>query len=188
VDHPIRIPRVRPAQLADAPQLAWVESRAWRTAYGELLPDWVLAGLAPERLARVWRDRLVRSGASLVVDDGAGRLLGYVTFGRARGLELDPGFAGELYELYVDPTVQRSGVGKALFAAASTELARRYAWLVVEVLAGNHRARAFYTSMGLATDGREWPRPLGPSRSPDRTPAPHTLVVRYEGPLVDLTW
>ena len=58
-------------------------------------------------------------------------------------------FAGEIYEIYLQPEAQGLGFGRHLFAAARAEL-RRYglAAFTVRVLAENEGARGFYERLG----------------------------------------
>jgi ribosomal protein S18 acetylase RimI-like enzyme len=58
-------------------------------------------------------------------------------------------FAGEIYEIYLEPEAQGLGFGRLLFDAARREL-RRYglATFSVRVLADNDGARGFYERLG----------------------------------------
>lgn len=179
---------VRPARRADAADLARVEAAAWQAAYGDLLPATTLARLVPVRLEARWRRRIVAGEDVLVYPGRDDRPLGYVTIGAAR--EDAGGFAGEVYELYVHPEAQGAGVGGALLQAARTELGHDYAWLHVEVLRDNHRARAFYQAAGLETDGVPLRRPLGAfARAGRYTRSLGAVwVLRYEAPLRPIAW
>jgi ribosomal protein S18 acetylase RimI-like enzyme len=67
-----------------------------------------------------------------------------------------------VYAIYVLPAAWRSGVGRALLATAVTEWRRRRVKsLVLWVLEGNTRGRAFYEAMGWVADGGRQPIDLG---------------------------
>ena len=52
----------RVAWADDAPAIAAVQVRAWRTSYADLLPAEVLDSLDPDDIAAGWRDALARPG------------------------------------------------------------------------------------------------------------------------------
>ena len=57
---------VRPAEPADADEIARIQLTTWRAAYAEILPDEVLSGLDARATAEQWRtirDLLARHGA-----------------------------------------------------------------------------------------------------------------------------
>lgn len=179
---------VRLAHLADAPVLAQIESRAWREAYASLLPQTRLAELEPEARVGHWRARLRSNGrhaqrSILVSTTSRGTPVGYASVGPADHPDLEPGFAGEVFELYVDPDHQGRGVGRALLEAARNRLRQSgFGWLVIEVLADNDPARGFYAAQGLVTEGRTRRRPSGARAHGQRYSLPGTAVrvVRYE--------
>ena len=160
---------IRPMLPADAAPVAGVNSAAWRVAYRDLLPARELTRLEPAPLTRRWQQRLDRQQPgehSLVglLDD---EVQGYASLGPCRDTDLGPGFAGEVYELYVHPEAWGRGLGAALLDAAWKQLeADARHWGVLWVLERNHRARAFYEARGMQEDGhrkcwtiavRRWP-------------------------------
>ena len=178
----------------DARRIARIEAASWRQAYEGLLPSTVLRELGTEERVFRWMNRIRFTHRTRVgVVRHQGLIVGYVTFGAARFRDLEPGFAGEVFELYVDPERHRTGAGRALLQGASHHLRQSgHHWLVLEVLRDNAPARAFYEAMGLQTEGRARNRAAGVSR---RTrglryslPGQRVAVVRYEGSLVDPSW
>ena len=145
---------LRPATGADAPALARVQLRAWRAAYRELLPAWLLDGLGERSLASQWASDLARAGPddSALVAELDGGVVGFAVAGpgtQERGL-------GELFELDVDPAYWGRGVGRALLAGATAALAGLgLDQAVLWVLPGNARARRMYEAAGWVTDGAE---------------------------------
>jgi GNAT superfamily N-acetyltransferase len=86
------------------------------------------------------------------VAERAGVVLGFAGGGPARR----PGPAGavELYALNVDPGAWRSGVGSALLSGFEAwARAGRATALLLWVVQGNARARAFYERRGWRADG-----------------------------------
>ena len=84
--------------------------------------------------------------AVLVLEDGAA-LLGYAMFGPRKDEPV--GFSGQLYELYVRPIVLGTGVGHALFVAATDRLRRdSHDGFHLWVFEDNRRARRFYERHG----------------------------------------
>ena len=145
---------VRTAQLGDATAIARIHSASWRVTYREVLPARYLRSLDPASLAKHWvRVLQRRSSERVVVADVAGRVAGFATSGPARD-EDDPGFAGELFMLYVDPEFEGVGVGSRLIESAAQSLAARgFLWMAIWVVAANERARDFYAGADFRADG-----------------------------------
>lgn len=77
-----------------------------------------------------------------------GKLVGYaITY---LGFSTDHGGRGvHLADLYVDPALRGSGLGKALMAAVARDaVAQGAVWVVWDVWVKNHTAEAFYTAVG----------------------------------------
>ena len=123
--------------------------------------------------------------------DPSDRVLGYATLGPARG-PAEPGFAGEIYELYVRPGAQRRGIARPCWPRRATSWgsASRGSWW---------RCCATTGQRGRST--RRWGCRPRAARSPGRLSAggvgrasvqPAALggcgLVRYEAPAVELTW
>ncbi|MEM6925703.1 MAG: GNAT family N-acetyltransferase [Myxococcota bacterium] len=185
---------VRLAHLADAPVLARIESRAWRKAYTTLLPEARLAELASDARLAHWRSRLRsngrREGRAILVATRGGEPVGYVSLGPADHPDLEPGFAGEVFELYVDPDHQGQGIGSELLEAAFDALRQAgLGWAVLEVLVDNAPARAFYAAQGLLTEGRtrrRTTRDTGYRATRYSLSRSSVRVIRYETSLWDL--
>jgi ribosomal protein S18 acetylase RimI-like enzyme len=140
------VPRIRRATLEDAPDLAVVEAAAWQAAYAGILPSRYLRTLQPDSLTR-----------------------------RCRDADMDPGFAGEIYELYVHPRLQGRGLGGDLMAHTWAQLSRQpYRWGVLWVLEDNRRARFFYERTGMVIDRK---------RRPYSVRGFEVMAVRYAQPL-----
>ena len=144
---------LRPAEPADAMEVARVHVRSWQAGYRGLLPDAYLDGLRPEERAQRYdfASDDVRAPATMVAMDD-GRLCGFATTMPARDSDVPE--HGELCALYVDPEWWSRGVGAALICAARVRLAEQgFCNAVLWLLAGNTRADRFYRIDGWAPDG-----------------------------------
>jgi ribosomal protein S18 acetylase RimI-like enzyme len=147
----------RVAWAEDAPAIAAVQVRAWRTTYADLLPPDVLAALDADDIAAAWQTSLGRP------DDARNRVLvslernlvtGFVVTGPASDPDCDPVSTGELADLTVDPHKRRAGHGSRLLqAAADTLVADRFTHAVTWLPAEDDDLRAFLTDAGWGPDG-----------------------------------
>ncbi|MBX3274605.1 MAG: GNAT family N-acetyltransferase [Sandaracinaceae bacterium] len=164
---------MRTADSADADALAAVHLESWRWAYRGLLPDRYLRHMRQDDLAAKWWRRL-SAGAldeAVLVLEHEDEVGGFVSFGPRVDDPSWLGYAGEIYMLYLAPSLVGRGLGQRLLECAFEDLARaRCHWVVVWVLAKNEPARRFYERAGMRLDGaRRWD-PFGDRAVP---------VVRY---------
>ncbi|HUF25581.1 MAG TPA: GNAT family N-acetyltransferase [Gemmatimonadaceae bacterium] len=170
---------VRLAESADADALGAIGARAWDATYRGMIPDvvldeWIastgaswhaaLESRAPDSPSRAW------------VAERDGFVIGYATTAPARDQWLaPPDGAGELTNLYLDPAVIGSGVGRLLYEHAVENLRERgFDPLVVWAFRDNPRARRFYEGRGLTIDVTDHAWVLG------GVPCP---IVRFRGDL-----
>jgi len=147
--------RIREAEPRDAPALAELHVRAWRSAYRGQLSDEFLDGLRVEDRLEMHRRALEHPQPELrtwVADDG-GRIAGFAVTGRS-----EDGDAGErtaeVYAIYLDPERVGTGLGRVLFEHAVGDLAQRgFEVATLWVLESNARARRFYERAGWRPDG-----------------------------------
>lgn len=153
--------------------MAVVESASWRAAYRGILPGRYLRSLQPDALTRRWRQRL--RGDSVWVAEIGSHVVGYSVSGPCRDDDMEAGFAGEIYELYVHPRLQGRGLGHDLMAHTWLELSKRmHRWGVLWVLEQNHSAQRFYERNGMTIDRK---------RRPYRIRGHRVMAVRYARPL-----
>ncbi len=137
---------VRPAEPADALQIADVHRAAWSQAYAGIIPFRSLRAMIERRGAKWW-GRAIRGSTSILVLDVGGTIAGYATLGlnRARALPQE----GEIYEIYLLPEYQGVGLGRRLFDEARRFLASLGCrGLVVWCLEENDHGVAFYRATG----------------------------------------
>ena len=150
-------PVIRSAAAADADAIAEVGIRSWEATYPGIVPDSALAEWI-EANHQAWHDVFATRPADgpgrIWVAEGDGQVVGYATTTPAKDNWLPPpDGAGEITNLYLDPGVIGSGVGRRLYEHSAVDLAQRgFDPLVVWAFRDNHRAIGFYQRMGLVVD------------------------------------
>lgn len=149
---------IREARLEDAEAIVDVHIRTWQVAYKGLLPDDLLASLDGQRLGRIQRwQRSIQAPESprhrVLVAESDGRIVGFAGLGPTRDPDAEAD-TGEVYAIYVHPDLWDWGVGRELFARA-TSLLLEFGFRAASlwVLDTNERARRFYERAGWRTDG-----------------------------------
>ena len=147
----------RVAWSDDAPAIAAVQVRAWRSSYADLLPAELLAGLDVDAIAEGWRTSLTRP------NDARNRVLialernlvtGFAVTGPSGDPDRDPIADGEITDLTVDPHQRGAGHGSRLMqACVDTLKADRFLRAVTWLGATDDATRAFLTAAGWAADG-----------------------------------
>lgn len=142
---------IRQAQPEDAESIALVHVRGWQSAYRDVFPGEALAGLSVEQRAQMWRGQIASGGAVIVAEENA-VVQGFAAVGPPQDEEAE-GF-GELYAIYVEPSLWGRGIGRELCRAAEEALRRGgFDEAILWVLEDNPRARRFYEAIGWRTDG-----------------------------------
>jgi GNAT superfamily N-acetyltransferase len=155
--------RIRPAILADAPEMARVHVDSWRWAYAHLMPRTYLHELSAPRRTRQWASFIAERSAALawVAYDQHG-CCGLASAGPTRDLPArasnrgaeTASDVGEIHTLYVSERAAGRGVGRVLFAYTLAQLkATAHASAILWVLEDNPRARRFYEREGFRADG-----------------------------------
>jgi len=144
---------LRPAEPADAMEVARLHVRTWQEAYRGIIPDEYLGRLRAED--RAARYDFAAGGprklfTMLAVESG--KVAGFATTGPSGQADLPE--HGELYALYVGPEWWGSGIGAALMLSARGRLRKLgFRSAALWVFAANERARRFYEIDGWAVDG-----------------------------------
>lgn len=145
---------IRPAETSDAIGLARVQVETWRDAYVGVLPDAALVDLDEMRAAVRWT-RVVSSleePERLSVADVDGDTIGFCHGGPGRrSVTLATGAGdrmAEVYALYVDPSYQGLGIGRALLGHVANGLeSDGFEALTILTLESNRHAGRFYEAL-----------------------------------------
>jgi ribosomal protein S18 acetylase RimI-like enzyme len=140
---------VRPADTTDARGIAEVHVETWRATYGGVMPQHVLDELDVGERERMWTRLIAHADLSVFVAESEGRTVGFANVGACR----DEPATGELYAIYVRPSLHGSGAGQALMDASVRWLAERWDEAVLWVATENPRARRFYERNEWTVDG-----------------------------------
>lgn len=147
----------RVAWSDDAPAIAAVQVRAWRTSYADLLPADVLAALDPEQIAEGWRASLSRPADArnrVLIALERNLVTGFAITGPAADPDRDPVADGEITDLTVDPHQRGAGHGSRLMqACVDTLKADRFTRAVTWLAAADDSTRSFLTAAGWGPDG-----------------------------------
>lgn len=150
---------IRRVRIEDAERLSDVFDETWREAYRGIIPGICLEQMIAKR-GPAWWSAATRRGRPLAVVETGDTIVGYASYGRARGGTLRA--AGEVDEIYIAPHYQGLGLGRRLFRAIRNDLGDRgMARVGVWSLADNERARAFYVGQGGVIVGQSVERLSG---------------------------
>lgn len=147
----------RVAWADDAPAIAAVQVRAWRTSYAGLLPADLLDALDVNEAAAGWRASLqappdARNRVLVALERNL--VTGFAVTGPASDPDLDPVSDGEISDLTVDPHQRGNAHGSRLMqACVDTLVADRFTRAVTWLPATDDETRAFLTAAGWAPDG-----------------------------------
>lgn len=131
--------QLRPGTPADAPAVADIWYQGWRDGHLGFVPDELLTSRTRELFAKRAGERVSDTTVMVVDDDVAGFVM-----------VVDD----EVEQVYVSADHRGVGVANILLDEAERQVTRsghRAAWLAV--VAGNARARAFYTRQGWVDEG-----------------------------------
>jgi ribosomal protein S18 acetylase RimI-like enzyme len=110
---------------------------------------------ARRRLAwHQWVEDARPPAATLVAEQEAGGIVGFVSVSASRDPDADPGLDGEIQAIYLLPECQGQGLGRLLMEAGLRRLDEAgYRQVTLWVLESNRRARRFYEAGGWQADG-----------------------------------
>lgn len=149
--------RVRATTHADAAALRQIHVQTWADTYVDLLP-----AAFYERWLALHRERRWEAEIDTQEAKGGGVLIacklecpaGLCQYGPSEDDDDRPEEVGHVHRLYVQPAMQRQGVGRSLLAAAAQRLTGAgLASVTLWVLEADPRARAFYERLGWRPDG-----------------------------------
>ena len=140
---------LRTATSDDAEGIAIVRIDSWRKTYRGVIPDSYLDSMEVEESAALWRRVLTAASVttSVFVAELDDEIVGF-----AAGKMLDEekfGLNAELAAIYLQPQVQRDGIGHSLVRMVVDAHQKQGAHgLIAWVLSRNKIARQFYEKLG----------------------------------------
>jgi ribosomal protein S18 acetylase RimI-like enzyme len=159
---------IRPASLADAPNLAAMHVASWLETYPGMLPPSMLASLSVDKRLAMWKqvigDTPTSGSTNVYIADIDGKIVGFGSCVSQRTQTLkDSGYDGEIGAIYVLKAYQRRALGRRLLHAMASDLsARGFTATSLWVLRDNAPARSFYEQYGgQVVAEREEARPDG---------------------------
>lgn len=161
---------IRDAVADDSDRIAALHSKVWRKTYASLAPPVMFEVSRDEDRQDHWRSVLTPNdkeapSQTVVVAASADTIAGFISVGPPRASVF--GSRGEIKQLYVDQTAQRSGLGRRLLSAGARQLQTQgYASVGLAVVEGNNPALRFYKAAGGEDIGGFIdPGPLWPSKN-----------------------
>ncbi|HXT91170.1 MAG TPA: GNAT family N-acetyltransferase [Trebonia sp.] len=149
---------VRLMTESDIRAVSAIRVTGWQAAYPGMVPQAYLDALSVEHDTAMRRERFHRQSiaaiTNFVATDAENEVAGWACLGPYRGSGTEDPAAGELYAIYVKPSLIGTGVGRELIHAVHQHAAARgFHTLHLWVLRDNARARRFYERAGYAPDG-----------------------------------
>ena len=143
---------IRIMQLPDVPRVAEIHVFGWRAAYRGIVTDEFLFNemLVSKRISVFDNSVHNNTEETYVFDDGIIR--SFLTIGTCRDSDKPDCF--ELWGIYVDPFMQRQGIGSKMVRFCEERAVERgFKAICLWVLEGNKNARGFYEKLGYLPDG-----------------------------------
>jgi len=143
---------IRKATIDDAPAIAQAHIRSWRAAMAGIVPAKEIDKFCANRPQR-WQENLSRKDHTTHLAVLDGEAVGFFNFGPCRDDSLDDRYY-HLYTIFLDPSVQRRGIGRQLMAYAEEQTRNRgKPFMMLKVFAKNEASRRFYEACGYHQDG-----------------------------------
>jgi len=149
---------VRLMTESDIQAVSAIRVTGWQAAYPGMVPQAYLDALSVEHDTVLRRERFHRQSVTAITNfvatDAENEVAGWACLGPYRGTDAEDPASGELYAIYVKPSLIGTGVGRELIRAVHQHAAARgFHTLRLWVLRDNARARRFYERAGYAPDG-----------------------------------
>lgn len=143
---------IRKAGEADCEALAAVLNKTWRADYAGFIPPEDMESFTREGRREEQYRALMAAGADVFCVEVDKMIRGVCTVVRA-----EEGWLSdycEIMQLYIDPEIQRIGLGRKLLSfALRTMRAKSYKRAYLWVISGNAKAERFYAKFGFKPDG-----------------------------------
>ncbi|RYV50254.1 GNAT family N-acetyltransferase [Pengzhenrongella frigida] len=153
---------IRPAEVADAPEISRVHTASWQEAYAGIVPAEYLDSLDPKNREPMWTEHLrngPRDGVLTWIALSGDHALGFASLGPCRDEDAARN-EQEIYSMYLDPGMWGKGVARDLLRTVLGEV-KPPVPVSLWVLADSERGRHFYRRHGFFPDGTERLRDVG---------------------------
>ncbi len=146
---------IRRAESADAGRIADIQINGWRNAYRGMVEDTVLFKKLSIPAKALALEAVLQEGAEeWYVYEEDEIVKGILLIGKSRDEDLPDAF--ELWCIYVDHFMLRSGIGKSLLDfCESTARSRGFRSVILWVLEKNVIGRNFYEKYGYRVEGKK---------------------------------
>lgn len=139
--------QIRRADPGDETDIARVQVDTWRHAYAGIVPEEFYQTFTYEARESAWKSAIANPERDNFVAVMDGRVIGFCATGPDRSQDSE--YTGELYAIYVDPSIQGAGAGTRLFEAGMEALrSRGHRAFQLWVLEENTQGIRFYESRG----------------------------------------
>jgi GNAT superfamily N-acetyltransferase len=142
---------LRVATPADAAAIAAVRIESWHASYRGMIPDAYLEGMKLEDSTAHWNTILTagKDNIAVYVAECDDQIIGFASAMILPEAKL--GCDAELTAIYLQPALQRSGIGvRMVQKLARFCLANNAQGMLVWVISGNQPARRFYEKLGAS--------------------------------------
>ena len=144
--------KIRPATVADLPEIAEIHLKGWLLAYGAFMPEDQLAAMQPERRQPLWQGWLADPKKLILVGSISSGIDGFVLGGPVKDHEITEGHLGgfdcEIYSLHCRAETQGKGLGRALISAAAAHWAVEGRTALMLWAYADNAYRKFYERIG----------------------------------------
>ena len=103
---------IRPALVSDAEQIAAIQVKCWQERLSAWAPDWFVKQFKQQAQASKYAERIASNVYGVLVAEQNEQILGFSAI--KPNLTDVPEYPYQIAALYVDPLVERQGIGKAL--------------------------------------------------------------------------
>ncbi|SLK41611.1 acetyltransferase [Mycobacteroides abscessus subsp. abscessus] len=137
---------IRLAKDGDAKEIAKVHVDSWRTTYKGIVPNSFLETLHYEQKEEIWKSAIT-IGNVFVAENEEGKIVGFANGGKERSGQY-PGYAGELFAIYILEAYQGKGIGSTLVKNVIKYLKEKGINSMIILALEDNPACMFYETIG----------------------------------------